>query len=267
MLDIDRPLPGGVRTSTPAAGWLSPALHLSFGVCLLMLASTETSPGDDRVPPSQRTALAFVRMGNGTSGGGRFADGHPGPSPRARRAGELAAPVPPAEQRSWDARPTPDAPSSQSGVPVIPQASGLTDVPGSITSVSPVVTTGGGPGNVRGSGRTDGSGLGDVGSGYPGGGGPGPGGNLEPPTLVHQVRPGYTTAAMQARVRGIVVMEAVVERDGSVGAVKIVRSLDPTFGLDQEAVRTIRQWRFRPGRRGGTPVAMVVTIELAFELR
>jgi TonB family protein len=64
-----------------------------------------------------------------------------------------------------------------------------------------------------------------------------------------------------------VVMNAVVMPDGSVGNVQITRSLDPTFGLDQEAIKTVRNWRFRPGTRFGQPVAVLVEIELTFTLR
>jgi TonB family protein len=46
-----------------------------------------------------------------------------------------------------------------------------------------------------------------------------------------------------------------------------VRSLDSTFGLDQEAIKAAKQWRFRPGTRFGEPVAVLVTIELTFTLR
>ena len=55
--------------------------------------------------------------------------------------------------------------------------------------------------------------------------------------------------------------------DGSVGDVQVVRSLDPTFGLDQEAIKAARQWRFAPGTRLGEPVPVLVTIELTFTLR
>ena len=47
----------------------------------------------------------------------------------------------------------------------------------------------------------------------------------------------------------------------------MVRSLDSTFGLDQEAVKAARQWRFVPGMRLGEPVAVRITIELTFTLR
>jgi TonB family protein len=52
-----------------------------------------------------------------------------------------------------------------------------------------------------------------------------------------------------------------------VGQVQVVRSLDPTFGLDQEAVKAVRRWRFRPGTRFGQPVPVLVEIELTFTLR
>ena len=55
--------------------------------------------------------------------------------------------------------------------------------------------------------------------------------------------------------------------DGSVGRVQIVRSLDSMFGLDQEALKTVRLWRFAPGTMAGQPVPVLVEIELAFTLR
>lgn len=55
--------------------------------------------------------------------------------------------------------------------------------------------------------------------------------------------------------------------DGSVGRVSIVKSLDDSFGLDQEAAKAARQWRFAPGTRLGEPVAVVVIIDLEFRLR
>jgi len=62
-------------------------------------------------------------------------------------------------------------------------------------------------------------------------------------------------------------LEAVVLPDGSVGDVQITRSLDRTFGLDNEAIKAVKQWRFAPGTRLGQPVPVLVTIELTFTLR
>jgi TonB family protein len=55
--------------------------------------------------------------------------------------------------------------------------------------------------------------------------------------------------------------------DGSVGQVRITRSLDDRFGLDQEAIATVKQWRFEPGRRLGVAVPVLVEIEMQFTLR
>ena len=85
--------------------------------------------------------------------------------------------------------------------------------------------------------------------------------------MLREVRPNYTADAMRAKVQGTVWVEAVVLQDGTVGEAKIVRSLDSTFGLDEEALKAARQWRFVPGTRFGQPVAVLVTIELTFTLR
>jgi periplasmic protein TonB len=129
--------------------------------------------------------------------------------------------------------------------------------------------TGGGPGNGkgRGSGSGEGPGLNEGKKGGSGGGPFGGGAGVVSPRLIKEVKPEYTPDAMRAKVQGVVAMEAVVLPDGSVGRVQIVRSLDSNFGLDQEAVRTVRQWRFAPGTMSGQPVPVLVEIEMAFTLR
>src|SRR5262249_24201227 len=89
------------------------------------------------------------------------------------------------------------------------------------------------------------------------------------PTLIHEVKPNYTGDAMRAKLQGVVEMEAVVLPDGSVDpkSLRITRSLDSTFRLDEEAKKAVKQWRFRPGVRQGQPVAVQVLVELTFTLR
>jgi TonB family protein len=58
-----------------------------------------------------------------------------------------------------------------------------------------------------------------------------------------------------------------VQKDGTVGDVQVIRSLDSTFGLDGEAIKAAKQWRFAPGTRMGEPVPVLITIELTFTLR
>jgi len=94
-----------------------------------------------------------------------------------------------------------------------------------------------------------------------------PGAGVTLPVVLKEVRPQYTADAMRAQIAGSVELECVVTVDGTVGDVQIIRSLDSTFGLDQEAVKAARQWRFRPGMRMGQPVPVLVSIELTFSLR
>ena len=63
---------------------------------------------------------------------------------------------------------------------------------------------------------------------------------------------------MRAKVQGSVWLECIVMPDGSVGEVKVTRSLDPIFGLDQEAIKAAKMWRFKPGMRQGEPVPVIL---------
>ena len=92
-----------------------------------------------------------------------------------------------------------------------------------------------------------------------------PGNGVTAPTVVRQVKPQYTPAAMKAKVEGIVGVECVVEATGRVGDVTVTRSLDE--GLDQEAIKAVRQWRFEPGTKDGKAVRVRVTLEMSFTLR
>jgi protein TonB len=85
--------------------------------------------------------------------------------------------------------------------------------------------------------------------------------------VLREVKPQYTSDAMRAKVQGTVWVECIVMPDGNVGDAKIIRSLDSVFGLDQEALKAARAWKFVPGMRFGEPVPVIITIELTFTLR
>ena len=132
-----------------------------------------------------------------------------------------------------------------------------------------------GSGTDNGAGTGDGGGIGPgVGDGLgPGeGGGTGggvfrPGNGISPPRLLREVTPEYTSEAMRARIQGTVWLEVVVLPDGTVGDITVSKSLDTVFGLDSQAVAAARRWLFAPGTRLGEPVAVLVTLELFFNLR
>jgi TonB family protein len=84
------------------------------------------------------------------------------------------------------------------------------------------------------------------------------------PRLLEEVRARYSPDAMRAKIQGSVLLEAVVEPDGTVGEVRVTRSLDRQFGQDDEAVRSLKKWRFRPGTKAGVAVPVLVEVEMSF---
>src|SRR5215467_9979623 len=74
------------------------------------------------------------------------------------------------------------------------------------------------------------------------------------PQVTRQVKAQYTAEAMRQMIEGDVLLSVVVRSDGAVGAVDVKESLDAVYGLDQEAVKAMKQWQFRPGVKDGTPV-------------
>ena len=124
-----------------------------------------------------------------------------------------------------------------------------------------------GPGLGPGAGPDKGPGIGPGTDGGFGGGPMREGSGAQPPTKLHSVDPKYTTEAMRARIQGIVSLEVLIGADGLVKDVRVVKSLDRATGLDDEAIKTARQWRFGPATYQGKPVPFLVIIEMTFTLR
>lgn len=87
------------------------------------------------------------------------------------------------------------------------------------------------------------------------------------PRLIKGPHPRYTAEAMKAGIQGSVGLELVVKADGSVGDVRVTRSLDNEFGLDNEAVRAVKTWQFAPGTKDGVSVPVLVEVEMTFSVR
>ena len=217
----------------------------------------------------------LAQRGNG-NGGGSGGDQRPEPPRRAQRSGRDRVTVAVARPRSLEATPNALEPNPLDAlvIPAVPMSAGFATLVGAIdglnlTGLSQGPGDSGGAGTRRGRGDGDGDGDG-VGRGGPFGAGDGPyrpGGNVTPPTALYRGAPQYTVDAMRARIQGAVLLECVVETTGTCEQVRVVRSLDPAFGLDSEAVKAARLWRFRPGTRMGRPVPVLVTMEIQFTLR
>jgi protein TonB len=87
------------------------------------------------------------------------------------------------------------------------------------------------------------------------------------PVLVKDVKPQYTQEAREARIQGNVLLDAVVLKDGTVGEVTVTKSLDKEHGLDDQAVKALKQWQFKPGTKDGKPADVRVSLEMSFTLK
>lgn len=94
-----------------------------------------------------------------------------------------------------------------------------------------------------------------------------PGAGVKSPRLTKDAKPSYTAAAMREKIEGTVWMEVIVAKDGTVADVRVTRSLDREFGLDDEAIRAVKQWRFAPGTKDDVAVPVLVVVQMDFTLR
>ena len=253
------------------------ASHLALGLIaiLIMRYAPEAQSLDPVVTELPKEIVWLSEPGPGGGGGGG-GNKMPDPPKKAELPGKEKITVPVEKKPN----PTPEPPKEEPNpaeelvIPAKTMASAEQALAGTIATEGPVTTSqgsgsGGGAGTGTGSGigPGQGSGLGPGTGGGTGGGVYRPGSGVSLPEVIREVKPAYTAEAMRAKVQGVVWLECIVMPDGSVADVKITKSLDSVFGLDQEAIKAARQWRFKPGMRQGQPVPVIITIELTFTLR
>ena len=267
------------HSRTSARGRIGNALGVSaltHAVCALcvLIATGWLSPPPDTVAKLLQDVPRLAWAASDL-GGGVYGNRTPEPPRQLQRPGQDTVTIP-SKARSDASTLDRTTPPDLIDVPVVATTAGLQELPGVITAIAPTSTTpsdgpgaGAGPGSGRGPGNGPGDGAG-LGPGHYAGLGDGyePGRNgVTAPRLIREVKPGYTSDAMRARIQGTVRLQAIVSPDGSVGAARVIRSLDATFGLDQEALNTIKQWRFLPGTLAGRAVPVLIEVELTFTLR
>jgi protein TonB len=82
--------------------------------------------------------------------------------------------------------------------------------------------------------------------------------------LVKKVEPPYPEIARRSKLEGVVVLEAVITKTGSVEEVKVLRALHPV--LDQAALNAVKQWKYEPAILNGKPVKVYFTVTVTFKL-
>jgi len=85
------------------------------------------------------------------------------------------------------------------------------------------------------------------------------------PQVVKRVNPVYPRAARSQNIEGVVVIRAIVRKDGRPDEVEILRDLP--MGLGEAARDAVRQWRFIPATANGDPIDVYYTVTVRFTLR
>ena len=277
--------PSSRRRLVPIA--LSSSLHAGLAVVLVVVAGWNIAPRaaalrlDDRSNDLLR--MVFLQTPGPGGGGGGGGLKQPTPPPKAMREGtrRLSSPLPErqppkpivptpkppepppplkAEQLPVVVAPIVTAPADpRTRIGVLEQTSAQTDAHG------PGQGGGAGTGAGTGLGAGEGAGVGPGSGGGIGGGPYRPGSGITPPRLLREVKAEYTEEARQRSISGDVLLEIVVRRDGSVGDVRVLQGL--SGGLNDRAVRAVRQWRFAPAERLGAAVDVIVEVAVEFTLR
>lgn len=276
----------GRRSRLPFA--VSSTLHAGFCAALVFVftfgpepIATTLTTVDPPAEPMRLVLLDTPGPGGGGGGGGLL---QKAPPPKALREGskKVSSPLPKHEPpkviKPVEKPPEPKpAPLSAEALPVVvaPIVTAPADNRDRVGVLQQARTEaesrgpgqGGGAGTGRGTGlgEGDGSGVGPGSGGGTGGGPFRPGSGIAPPRVLQEVKAEYTDEARRAGISGEVVLEIVVRRDGSVGDVKLLRGLGG--GLNDRARQAVKQWRFSPATRQGTPVDVIVEVAVEFKLR
>ncbi len=90
------------------------------------------------------------------------------------------------------------------------------------------------------------------------------GGGVSAPRVIHDPAPRYSKEARKAKLQGTCVLWLVVDADGKPRDIRVARVLG--MGLDEEAIKAVKKWKFEPARKDGQPVAVQINVQVTFKL-
>ena len=82
------------------------------------------------------------------------------------------------------------------------------------------------------------------------------------PSLISRVEPEYTKEAVEAKLSGTILLSLIVDAEGRARDIHVMNGLG--MGLDQQAVKAVEKWKFKPAMKGGVPVNMRVQVQVNF---
>jgi periplasmic protein TonB len=89
-------------------------------------------------------------------------------------------------------------------------------------------------------------------------------GTIQEAKLIHKVEPAYPKIALAAHVSGTVIMELVIDEEGNVTNVKVLKG-HPL--LDDATVQAVKQWKYLPTIQNGEPIPVLGTVTVFFRIR
>jgi periplasmic protein TonB len=87
---------------------------------------------------------------------------------------------------------------------------------------------------------------------------------VRPPVAIHTPDPKYSKQARKAKFSGTVVVAMIVDTEGKPKNVHVLRGVG--MGLDEEALKAVQQYRFKPATQNGKPVAVYVNVQVNFQI-
>ena len=84
------------------------------------------------------------------------------------------------------------------------------------------------------------------------------------PRVLYQTEPEYSDEARRKHIQGVIILSLTVSDTGAVTDAVVTKGIG--YGLDEKALQAVRQWKFSPAMKDGSPVSAVVPVEVSFNL-
>ncbi len=86
--------------------------------------------------------------------------------------------------------------------------------------------------------------------------------DLTPPRLTEVASPDYTVEAKKKKIEGSVTVAIVIDKKGDVVDAKVLKGLG--YGLDENAIIAVKEWKYKPAEKDGVPIAVKMEVSVDF---
>ncbi|HEY7161538.1 MAG TPA: energy transducer TonB [Acidobacteriota bacterium] len=85
------------------------------------------------------------------------------------------------------------------------------------------------------------------------------------PEVIRRIEPAYPQTLLRMHKEGMVILQALITANGDVQKIEILRSDHPLFS--QSAINAVGEWKYRPAKLRGKPVAVYFTVTVVFHIK